>query len=138
MELERFITSKLKRSAMFEPSPKLHGTVTMAEVDAMDEEQAWRRVIDMRWPKTGGRPICPKCGSVRHSINRPRQTFHCHDCDHHYSALSGTTFHGFKGGYIGFLRRFAYEGPINKAGIMSAKTALDMRRRKTANDGRNG
>lgn len=121
---------------MADPTPRLVGSITEAEIAEMDEDDAWASVRRMRWPSTNGSPVCPKCGSHRCSLVKSRRRCHCHDCDHMFSPLSGTTFHGFKGGYLSFLKRYAYEGPINKASCMSAKTALDMRRRKIANEAR--
>ena len=135
--VEHMLTKKLRRAAsMAEPSPKLVGSVSPEEAAAMDEDAAWRRVRQMRWPDRGGEPRCPKCASEKSYTYAERRVFRCASCKHTFSAVSGTTFAGFKGGYAALLRRMAYEGKIDGSDVMEIKTALDMRRRKQANDRR--
>lgn len=134
--LEKFLAKQLSLSAdWIEPNPRLVGSVTTTEAAAMDDDEAWSRVRRMRWPDTGGQPRCPKCGSQSAYVITKRRKFCCNSCRLHFSAVSGTAFASFKGGYAKLLQRIAYEGTIDGQAVMSAKTALDMRRRKTANRG---
>lgn len=121
---------------MFEPSPKLHLAVLDGDAEMSDEDVAWRRVRVMRWPNRDGEPRCPKCGGDKAYTYAARRIFRCASCKHTFSAVSGTTFAGFKGGYASLVRRLAYDGPINGADTMGMKTALDVRRRKEANNRR--
>lgn len=121
---------------MFEPRPKLDVSVLVGDAEIVDEDAAWLRVRMMRWPSTNGEPRCPKCGSGKAYTYAARRVFRCALCEHTFSAVSGTTFAGFKGGYASLLRRLTHDGPINGADTMQAKTALDVRRRKEANNKR--
>lgn len=120
---------------MAEPNPRLYGYISTAEAAALDEDSAWHRVCLMRWPDRNGEARCPKCGGLKAYIRKTRRQFLCASCSHTFSAVSGTAFANFKGGYAALLRRIAYDGPIEGASVMQPKTALDVRRRKIANGG---
>jgi transposase-like protein len=49
-----------------------------------------------RWPKTGGDPVCPKCGHEDVYVIRGRRTFRCKRCRIDISVTSGTIFAGSK------------------------------------------
>ncbi len=128
------IAKLLQRSCDFvEPTPALNFGRGIPSADGLDEDAAWRVICRMRWPETYGSPRCPKCGSESCYTLTTRRKFKCKLCEHQFSAVSGTAFDRFKGGYVGLLTRLAYDGPVHKAGFMQEKTACDMRRRKLAN-----
>src|SRR5689334_21788672 len=49
-----------------------------------------REVAEVKWPK--GEPICPKCGSKRHSFLKTRLMWKCLECRKQYSVKVGTIF----------------------------------------------
>ena len=53
----------------------------------------FKTFCDLRWPKTGGEPYCPKCGSVDHYFSKGLRQWRCKDCGHTYSVASGTWLH---------------------------------------------
>ena len=62
----------------------------------MSEEDARQVLMELRWPQTGGRPVCPKCGceEVYHINARP--LFRCKRCRRDISITAGTIFAGSK------------------------------------------
>jgi transposase-like protein len=44
----------------------------------------------LRWPETGGAPVCPHCSSVKVYALRVRARFRCADCARDFTTLSGT------------------------------------------------
>lgn len=61
----------------------------------MTEAEAYTAFLKARWPETGGKPVCPRCGSTRAYIGKNRRRlFHCANpqCRAQFSATSGTAF----------------------------------------------
>ena len=137
--VEKFLARRLGRMAgMADTEPCLSGDLpSLAAAEAMSEDAAWETVCRMRWPKSGGKPVCPKCGHRDTYTITTRKRFRCADqvCRHEFTALSKTVFSSFKKGYRGLLIMLAYGGKV-RGGPMADKTAIDWRRRKSANDGR--
>jgi transposase-like protein len=46
-------------------------------------------VTKLRWPNG---PVCPSCGSVKHSYLTTRQLWKCRECQKQYSVKVGTIF----------------------------------------------
>ena len=63
----------------------------IAEIDAMDEDMAERIFWEHRW-FPDGIPRCPKCGSFGYTRITTRRRLDCVECDHEYTAKSGTIF----------------------------------------------
>ena len=61
----------------------------------MSEEEARKTLMLLRWPKTDGRPTCPKCRNAEVYPLRTRPVFRC-KCRHQFSITSGTIFAGSK------------------------------------------
>lgn len=62
---------------------------------AFDEMSAGSASVLMRkirWPKTNGEPICPKCGHDGYYDLKSRPVFKCRSCHKQYSETSGTIF----------------------------------------------
>lgn len=112
---------------MFDPDPKLSGAIPSVEmIETMDEMASFKWVCSMRWKD--GAPVCPKCGCRSTFFVSTRMRFKCKDpsCFHQFSPVTGTMFQGFKGGYLGLLRRM-----LGEEG--TSKTVLDVQRRMSAN-----
>jgi transposase-like protein len=62
----------------------------------MSEEGARQVLMACRWPETGGRPVCPKCGYDELYTISGRRTFRCKRCRADVSVTSGTIFAGSK------------------------------------------
>lgn len=118
---------------MFDPSPRLVGAPPSADqLAGMTDAEAFAFVIGMRWP--GRQPICPVCGSDKVYSITTRRKFKCKAAGHQFSPVSGTVFASFKGGYLSLLKRMAHTGTIESTTASTSKTALDVRRRREAND----
>jgi hypothetical protein len=129
------LAKRLVRTAtMNEEAPNIAAPPPDVNIDAMSEDEAWNLVCRLRWPASDGRPRCPKCGGVKAYTLGTRRVFRCaaHSCQHQFSPLSGTMFASFKKGYRGVLAMLAYDGPVQRAPA-NAKSAIDWRRRKMAN-----
>src|SRR3984885_5770607 len=64
----------------------------IAGMSALDAEGFFLR---LRWPQTGGKPLCPRCGfricyDCRRAADRPR--WRCKACRADFSLTSGTLF----------------------------------------------
>jgi transposase-like protein len=55
-------------------------------------KEARRVLMTLRWPATGGRPVCPKCGCDEVYALRVRPCFRCKRCPRDFSVTSGTIF----------------------------------------------
>ena len=133
--VEKMLAAKLKRTAVFfEPDPKLDLSLMPSGIDDMSEHDAWLAVCKMRWPT--GQVRCPKCGSHKLYTLTAYRKFNCADpsCKHRFSAVSGTAFASFKKGYVGLLKALAHDGPGYRSPTVTAKSAYDVRRRKTVNE----
>lgn len=136
--VEKMLVKRLSRSTWFESNARLVGEPPTADAcAAMTERDAFLFVCRMRWPEDG-LPVCPKCGNRQCYTITSRQRFKCSNpsCYHQFSPVAGTMFGNVKGGYVGLLQRMSYDGPLRQAVHSTAKTAGDVRRRKSAN-GRN-
>jgi transposase-like protein len=58
----------------------------------MTEKSARQALMILRWPKTDGRPVCPKCGHDKAYILKVRPRFHCKQCRADFSITSDTIF----------------------------------------------
>jgi len=75
-------------------------SISVREVYAGGEENAWALFKEMRWPETNGQPVCPKCGSVETYDIMSRRKHECKACKHHFSATSGTILASRKMAYV--------------------------------------
>ena len=71
-------------------------TLSLVQVARMSDEQAHATFRALRWPETGGDPVCPHCGCVACYEFRTRRLFKCKGCLRQFSVTSGTTFHSRK------------------------------------------
>lgn len=69
-------------------------TLNVARVARMSDAEARRVFLKLRWPDTGGRPVCPYCASERVYDIKTRQRYKCaaKGCRKQFSPTSGTTF----------------------------------------------
>jgi transposase-like protein len=70
-------------------------SISPAKVLHMSEAEVETVFARLRWPQTGGKPLCPKCGcqtcyDCRRSPDRPR--WRCKACRADFSVTSGTLF----------------------------------------------
>jgi transposase-like protein len=71
-------------------------SLKLATVLRMSEEEARAMFKAIRWSKTQGEPVCPKCGCLEIAEIKTRQIFRCKTCRAQFSLTSGTIFHGRK------------------------------------------
>ncbi|MEZ7196891.1 IS1595 family transposase [Pseudodesulfovibrio karagichevae] len=65
--------------------------ISLPEVAEWDAETVRAKFQELRWPETGGDPVCPKCGCVdSHYYLRTREQWRCKGCGHTFSLTSGT------------------------------------------------
>jgi transposase-like protein len=57
----------------------------------------------LRWPETGGRPVCPACGCIDVYDLATRQRFKCAACHRQFSVTSGTVFASRKLSFVDLL-----------------------------------
>jgi transposase-like protein len=70
-------------------------SLSVAKVARMSDRGAENVFARLRWPQTGGNPVCPRCGcqicyDCRRSDHQPR--WRCKACRADFSATSGTLF----------------------------------------------
>lgn len=83
------------------------------DVANMTDDQIFDEMKMIRWPETGGKPVCPECGHQEHTFISTRRKFKCKACHWQYSCTSGTPFSSTKLPYRAILRtmaEFAEEG----------------------------
>ena len=62
----------------------------------MDDEEAHKKFVQIRWADNGGEPYCPRCGCVAVYVYRTRRLWKCKACTHMFSVTSSTIFAGRK------------------------------------------
>ncbi len=65
-------------------------TLSLMQVCNMSDEDVFVLFRQMRWGKTDGDPVCPKCGCQGHYFIRARKQWRCIQCNHTFSVTSGT------------------------------------------------
>jgi transposase-like protein len=65
-------------------------TISLRQVYAGGEQEAFEQFKKLRWPQTGGEPICPRCGSFGCYDIATRRKHKCKACSHQFSVTSGT------------------------------------------------
>lgn len=69
-------------------------TLSLRSVFSMSEDRAYAKFKRVRWADTGGRPVCPKCGSTKHWVLIEDRKWKCAqaNCRKQFSATSDTIF----------------------------------------------
>ncbi len=73
--------------------------LSLAQVVRMSDDQAETLFRKVRWPETGGEPVCPHCGGLdAYDCRRPNKAprFRCRTCAKDFSITSGTLFASHK------------------------------------------
>lgn len=78
-------------------------TLSLRAIFKGGEAKAYHRFCALRWPETGGSPICPRCGCLEFYDLKARRRFKCAACHHQFSATSGTIFASRKLSYVDLL-----------------------------------
>jgi transposase-like protein len=78
-------------------------TLSLKSIYAGGEEAAYRRFCALRWPETGGSPICPACGCIEVYDLTTRRRFKCAACHRQFSVTSGTIFASHKLSFVDLL-----------------------------------
>ncbi len=73
----------------------MNESLTLERIAKMDDVEANVVFAKIRWPETGGEPVCPRCGAcnpykTERSSGWPR--FICRCCSKDFSLTSGTIF----------------------------------------------
>ena len=71
-------------------------TLNLLEIAKYTEKQAETYFRKIRWADTNGKPVCPRCGSLRHYDLKTRKVWKCKDCDKQFSVTSNTLFAAHK------------------------------------------
>jgi len=82
-------------------------TLSLKTIYAEGEEAAYRRFCRLRWPETGGAPICPRCATREAYDVTTRRRFKCKACHHQFSVTSGTIFASRKLPFVDLLGAIA-------------------------------
>jgi transposase-like protein len=67
-------------------------TLSIASVARMSDEEAHAKFVAIRWADNGGRPYCPRCGSLTVYAFACRPIWRCKDCHRQFSVTSDTIF----------------------------------------------
>lgn len=67
-------------------------TLSLKEIYKAGEDKAYETFCAIRWHKTDGEPVCPRCGSIGAYDISTRRKFKCKACYHQFSVTSGTIF----------------------------------------------
>jgi transposase-like protein len=78
-------------------------TLSLRSIYEAGEESAYTAFRKLRWPATGGEPVCPRCGSVKAYTITTRRKFKCAGCGYQYSVTSGTIFASRKMAFVDLL-----------------------------------
>ncbi len=71
-------------------------TLSLIQIAKMTEKQAETYFRKIRWEDTNGKPVCPRCGSLRHYDLKTRKVWKCKDCEKQFSVTSNTLFAAHK------------------------------------------
>lgn len=78
-------------------------TLSLKVIFSDGEEAACRRFCRLRWPETGGAPVCPACGCADVYDLTTRRRFKCAACHRQFSVTSGTIFASRKLSFVDLL-----------------------------------
>jgi len=78
-------------------------TLSLKAIFAGGEQKAYRRFCALRWPETGGSPVCPRCGCLEFYNLKTRRRFKCAACHLQFSATSGTILASRKLSFVDLL-----------------------------------
>ena len=78
-------------------------TLSLRSIYKAGEGAAYKTFCEMRWPETGGDPVCPRCGHDEAYSITTRRKFKCKACHHQYSVTSGTIFASRKMDFVDLL-----------------------------------
>jgi transposase-like protein len=85
-------------------------TLNLAQVFRMSDADAETMFRKIRWPQTGGAPVCPHCGGLNgYECRRPSGSlrFRCRACIKDFTITSGTLFASHKLPLRGYLAAIA-------------------------------
>lgn len=71
-------------------------SLALRHFDEMSDEAARTLFKAIRWARSGGDPVCPKCGSSAVYTYASRPIYRCQMCSCQFSDTSGTLFHSRK------------------------------------------
>lgn len=71
-------------------------TLTEDELSRMSESRIRQIFHQLRWPETGGKPVCPRCACRRSYYLKTRRLFKCADCGRQFTVTSGTVWERHK------------------------------------------
>ena len=78
-------------------------TLSLRTIYEEREDAAYRRFCRLRWPETGGAPVCPLCGCLDIYDLSTRRRFKCAACHRQFSVTSGTVFASRKLAFVDLL-----------------------------------
>ena len=67
-------------------------TLSLVQIARMGDDEAHGLFREMRWPATGGEPVCPRCACAACYSFKVRRLFKCKACTHQFTVTSGTIF----------------------------------------------
>ncbi len=100
-------------------------TLSLKDVFTMGEDKAYALFCELRWPQTGGRPVCPKCEHDEAYTITTRRKFKCKACHRQFSVTSDTIFASRKLSFTDILGAIAIV--VNSAkGVSALQLARDL------------
>ena len=124
-----YLSNMLARIAAYkEPQPTFN-VFAVHDVEKLSEADAWDLLKRMRWPKTGGKPVCPKCMHPDCYDFASRHRHKCKSCGHQFTVTSGTAFASRKASMkdllVGIVSLSANDAPSARA--LALKIGVDVR-----------
>src|SRR5437660_2282011 len=68
------------------------GTLSLASVARMSDEEAHAKFVAIRWADNDGRPFCPECGCLTVYAYATRRLWKCTACRYQFSVTARTIF----------------------------------------------
>ncbi len=100
-------------------------TLSLRDIYKGGEDVAYEMFLKLRWPETGGEPVCPKCGCLDAYKITTRRRFKCAACGVQFSATSGTILHSRKLSYVDLLAAICLVANAAK-GLSALQLARDL------------
>lgn len=96
-------------------------TVSAYDIARMTPDEVQTLLQALRWPETGGKPVCPQCGHDRCGFISTRQKFRCSrgKCRYEFTVTTGTVWHSHNIP-LGEMLLIAYLFACGKKGVSSA------------------
>lgn len=78
-------------------------TLSLPKIYRAGEEAAYETFCQLRWPETGGKAVCSRCGCFETYTIKKRRQHQCKGCGYRFSVTAGTIFASHKLSFMDIL-----------------------------------